>query len=64
MENKTNIAVSSSELELLISAMTQTIDYWENLSNPEEVDDFYFADDQKTFDSMNELRKKLLQVKQ
>ncbi len=63
METKTNIAVSGTELELLISAMTQTIDYWENLSNHNEVDDFYFEDDQKIFDSMNELRKKLVEIK-
>ncbi|MDD3028304.1 MAG: hypothetical protein PHI41_09720 [Erysipelotrichaceae bacterium] len=59
MENK-NIQVSKEELDLLISSMTQTIDYWENLSNAEEVDDFYFADDQKTFNMMNDLRKKLV----
>lgn len=59
MEAK-NIQVSKEELDLLISAMTQTIDYWENLSNVEEVDDFYFADDQKTFNLMNDLRKKLI----
>ncbi len=59
MENK-DIKLSKEELDLLISAMTQTIDYWENLSNAEEVDDFYFADDQKTFNMMNDLRKRLI----
>ena len=59
MENK-NIQVSKEELDLLISALTQTIDYWENLGNADESDDFYFADDHKVFNMMNDLRSKLV----